>query len=169
MTHSASELLWSIIGVISAAFMVACGSSISETERREFRELERAFNALATAHPEDRGIRLAEIEGVKVTTRRVKEIKELCTSSYKAFNKANGFLAKARAKTREVEIATAEARALKKAGQEITHKREVALKEMNRSASSSLNEVTESLDNAEKLIEVCEKKRNAFRELISKH
>ncbi len=167
--RSASEFLWSIAGVVFATAVLACNSSgVSENERREFRELERAINALAMAHPEDQGIRLKEMEEVQVNTVHGKEIKDHCVSSYRAFNEANELLAKARAKTREVEVATSEAQALKRIGEEISKEREAALKEMNRSAASSLSAVTASLDNAEKLIDVCEKKRSAFRELASK-
>ncbi len=163
MTRSQSSLaaLLIVFGVC------ACNSrGVSDDERREFRALEQALGSLVMAHPEDRGIRLQEVEETKVTVDRIRQLKDLCVSSYRAFDQANQLLLGAKAKTEKAEQAMAKARALSAAGEEITDAGKTDLREMSRAAGEALEAVNTSLDRAEKLVARCEKQRRVLRDLI---
>ncbi|MCP4599699.1 MAG: hypothetical protein GY847_04030 [Proteobacteria bacterium] len=165
--HSSSR--FAVFLVISIGCALACDSGgFSNEARREHRSLEGALGTLASANPEDRIIRLKELEEVEVHNTSVKELKELCALAYRAFYQAAELLDEARAKTQKVESKMAEARVESDAGGEMTAPQADELGRISRIAQASLAEVNRSLDRAEKLVESCEKKRAALRELASR-
>jgi hypothetical protein len=141
---------------------VACGGDVSPEARRELAAVERAIGELESAHPEDRGIRLAELEQLTCADPRVAGLKKLCVSSYRAFGEATGLLTEARAKTARAEAAIT-ARGGGDAGTPLDDKARDDLVAASRAARDALSAVNDSLDRAEELIKACEARRASLR------
>ena len=124
---------------------------------------------IANARPEDRSIRLEQLQNVRVETEKVKDLKELCLSSYTAFDKASGLLAKAKKKTGAIEEEIEKAKKKQSSGQDLTPEEERRLLMMSARAAVSIESVTTELDRAEALVASCEKKRLSLRiEIMSR-
>ena len=141
---------------------VGCGGSASK-ERREFEKLEASLGMISSARPEDRSIRLEQLQNLRVETERVMALKKLCTSSYASFVKATHLLEQAGARTRGVESEIAKADNKKRSGVALTPEEEKRLLEMSVRAAKALETVTTELDLAQKLVDSCEKKRAAMK------
>ncbi len=159
--------LTGLVAVLVACALACNSHGFSNESRKEFWELERALGTLASADPEDRMIRLKEIEEVEVHDARINELKKLCMEAYRTFGQSTELLAEARAKTQKVELKMAEARTLRDAGGKIPDEEALKLDKMGREAGASLRAVNQSLDRAEKLVNSCEKKRGVLRELAT--
>ena len=150
--------------VVAVCFVLcSCNSNEpSDKELREFKALERAIDTMANAPPEDREIRLAELEQVAVTTDRLKTLKKVCSQSYRSFIKATLLLADARKKTENTEAAIAKASAAKQDGGALDEAEKQKLKEMSQKTATSLEEVNQALDRAEELVESCDRAQKDF-------
>lgn len=135
----------------------------SAAERRELEVLESALGALADAPAEDRLIRLEQLDGVKLRSPRLVELKSLCASSYHSFERASALLAEARAKTGAIETELASFRTRKEAGESIPEDEAARLSEKSRATAAALRSVSTELDQAERLVADCDKRRLEIR------
>jgi len=159
----------SLCGIVLTIVALGCGGDgVTPEARRELAALERAFGALESAHPEDRGIRLQEVEQLTGADARVAKLKALCIASYRGFAEANELLAEARAKTKRAEAAIIGAGGSMDGGAPLGVAEREELVEASGDARKSLAAVNISLDRAEKLIKACEQQRASLRESFAR-
>ena len=139
-----------------------CSNDAAE-ERREFQALEAAVGMVANAPPEDRGIRLEQLEGVSVRFERTGELKRICVSAYQAFEKASALMETARKSTAAAEAKVAEADQKRIGGVALTAAEETELVALGKKAAEALSEMTGELESAEKLVAACQEERNHLR------
>jgi hypothetical protein len=152
-----------VLGIVALS---GCGAS---KERRELEKLEAAIGMIASAAPEDRSIRLEQLQNLRVETEKVKDLKELCLSSYTVFDKASSLLAKAKKSTGTIEAEIEKAKQKQASGQNLAPEEEQRLLLMSARAAVSIESVTKELNRAEALVASCEKKRLSLRiEIMSK-
>jgi hypothetical protein len=157
-----------LILALAPFFIVACNSEDQSTaERRDFAKLERALGDLSAALPEDRTMRLEELQEIPVNSGRLKKLKNTCMSSYREFNDSNRLLVQARTDTRTAEAKMEELKNETKDGGTLAPEQIDQLRKISAAAGKSLSAVSVSLDRAEKLVGGCEKQRQVLRALIT--
>ncbi len=128
--------------------------------------MEGALNALSSAMPEDRGIRLKEVMETKVHSDQLRTLKTRCIDSYNAFLESEKLLKDARTKTQTAELLMAKLRATKDAGARHIAFKKSKLTQKSQSAASSLSAVNQSLNKAEELAKVCQEGKEATRKRL---
>ena len=147
----------SIRGALAAALaLVAAGcDGAPRAARAERDELEGALSAFADAPPEDRALRLEQLEALKLEDAETRRVRDLCATAYRSFFEAMERFAEVKAQAAEV---TAE-----------THKAAVgrpdasaAITKIQRAALRGTADVSAALDRAEQLVDDCTRARAAL-------
>ncbi len=153
-----------LVSIILAAFVWMCGcTDKAAVERKEFARLEAAVGMVANASPEDRVIRLEQLEAVQVSAERIVQLKNTCVASYRAFEKASGLLEKARVQTSAAEAEVRSADRKKAENGSLSPEEERRILEVGKRAVDSLKSVTGEIDAAERLVAACAEARNHLR------
>ncbi len=141
----------SINSIVIALAFAACSSG--DGGRAEFDNLENALNSLANAPEADWIHRLEQIERMEIIDPGVREARNLCVSAYEAFGAATVKLHAARG-----QVAAVESRfdTQRDAGVD-------ALSSLRKKAQVAVDDVTNSLDKAERLIQSCAERRISLR------
>ena len=157
------------LGAVLLVLSISCSKSASSTrERRELHALDGAIAAWTNAAPEDRAIRLDEIESMEIQTERVRQLLDLCVGAFRQFLRSNELLGKARQRTLEVESAVVELRSRRDAGVKLDSSRESELTAMSREAKSTLEELNRSLNKAEEMVMSCDRRRKQLKDQINR-
>lgn len=141
----------SINSIVVALAFAACSSG--DGGRHEFDNLENALTSLASAPEADWIHRLEQIERMKIEDPRVREARNLCVSAYEAFGAATVKLHTARD-----QVAAVESRLDSQRDAGID-----ALSSLRKKAQVAVDDVTNSLDKAERLVQSCAKRRISLR------
>jgi hypothetical protein len=149
--------------LLSIAFFDSGCADDSTAKQREFLKLEAAVGMVAGAGPEERAIRLEQLENIPVRFEETVKLKALCVSSYQAFEKAARLLDAAKRSTAEAEAQVAEAEQKKLRQGALLPAEEQRIVALGKKAASSLEEVTEKLNSAERLISSCLKEKSQIR------
>ena len=159
MRRCPNSLIWALILSVIAA---GCSDEAAE-ERREFQKLEAAIGIVANAPPDDRKIRLEQLEAAPVRFERTKKLKALCVSSYRAFERASLLMKSARNSTDVVEARVKEADQKRADGTALTANEEAELVALGKKAATALADMTAELESAERLTAECQESRNHLR------
>ena len=141
----------SINSIVIVLGLAACSSD--NGGRVEFDKLENALTSLANAPEADWIDQLGKIEQMEFADSRVKETRDLCVSAYHAFGAATVKLHSARDQVAAVESSLDTQR---DAGVD-------ALSSLRKTAQAAVDDVTNSLDKAESLVQSCAKRRTSLR------
>ena len=136
--------------VIVLAF-TACSSG--DGGRTEFNNLENALTSLANAPEADWIDQLGKIEQMEIADPGVREVRNLCVSAYQAFGAATVKLHEARGQVAAVESSLDTQR---DSGVD-------ARSSLKKTAQAAVDDVTNSLDKAERLVKSCAERRTSLR------
>ena len=151
------------ISIFIGALLIWGCTDKAAVERREFQALEAAVGTVANASPEDRAIRLEQLEAVPVSAERIVELKRTCVASYRAFDQASQLLGKARTATKEAETAVRLANQKKEEAGSLSPDEELRIVEMGKKAADALKAVSGELEAAERLVAACGEARKNLR------
>lgn len=151
------------------AFLCFGCADDSDAKQREFLKLDAAVGMVAGAGPDERGIRLEQLENIPVRFEETAEFKALCVSSYQAFEKAARLLDAAKRTTADAEAQVAKAEQKKLRQGALSSEEEQRIVALGKKAADSLEDVTEKLNSAEQLISSCLKERNRLRFEMTGH
>ncbi len=141
----------SIYSIVIVLALAACSSG--DGGRGEFDNLENALTSLANAPEADWIHRLEQIERMEIVDPGVREARDLCVSAYEAFGAATVKLHAARSQVAAVESSLDTQR---DAGVD-------ALSSLRKRAQAAVDDVTSSLDKAERLVQSCAERRTSLR------
>jgi len=141
----------SIYNIAIVLALAACSSG--DGGRGEFDNLENALISLADAPEADWIHRLEQIEQMEIVDPKVREARDLCVSAYLAFGAATVKLHAARGQVAAVESILNTQR---DAGVD-------ALSSLREKAQAAVDDVTSSLDKAERLVRSCAERRISLR------
>ncbi len=137
--------------------LLACTTG-SDRDRRELRALEAAMGLVANANPEDRGVRLDQLEKLSVESEKIDALKQKCVSAYRSFQRASETLVRARMETGHVADRIAEFKENQAVGATLTEEEGEALRRDQAKAMETVQKVTRALDLAEGYVATCEKR-----------
>lgn len=147
-----------------AVATLACGNEKAKA-RREFNRVEAALGMVATAGPEERPIRLEQLQNLRLDSAQLESLRSLCIKSYTAFDSASAALERAKTQTARVESEVLRATAKKRDGGVLAPEEETRLVEMSAQAARSIETVTAALEEAQGLVGSCQRKREALRQV----
>jgi len=160
---------WGSSALVPLALLaLGCSDGPTSADRRDFAAVEAAIEGLSAAEGEDQGARLAELEALAVESPRAGAVRDLCVKAYRSFGEANGKLAIARGKTRDVESAVALARTMGPRDAGLPSGEAERLRGLQTDAVGALDGATRSLDQAESLVKACRERRADLRTFLGR-
>lgn len=122
------------------------------------RALEAAMGLVADAKPEDRGVRLEQLEKLSVKSEKIGALKQKCVSAYRSFQRASESLVRARVETGRVADRIAELKENQAAGVSLTEEEALELRGAQMRAMEAVQKVNRELDLAEGYVATCDKR-----------